>query len=114
MTNLIQINKIKMVVTFAVAENVTMEEAKLFIAEYNAKMKTINAAEYTLEVDCTSMKVLDQNMAGNLTDVMKMYKETGFMKVIFKINTSPVLKMQLARVARNAGLSEKASIVEVA
>ena len=114
MTNLIQINKIKKVVAFSVAEKVTMEEAKLFISEYNAKMKTINAAEYTLEVDCTSMNVLDQNMAANLTDVMKMYKETGFIKVIFKINTSPILKMQLARVARNAGLSEKASIVEVA
>lgn len=114
MTNLIQINNLNKVVTFAVAEKITMEEAKLFVSEYKVKMKTINAAEYTLEADCTSMRVLDQDNAANLTDVMKMYKETGFKKIILKISNNNILKMQLSRVARNAGLSDIATIVEVA
>lgn len=52
-------------------------------------------------------------MAEELTGVMGLYKSTGFNKVIFQIKDSSVLKMQLSRIARTAGLTN-ATVVDLA
>ncbi|ASV68686.1 hypothetical protein MKX67_17400 [Cytobacillus sp. FSL W7-1323] len=107
----IHVNEASKIVNMSVAGQMTMEDAKLFVEEYVAKIGPINGPDYDLFVDCTEMKLLSQELSDNLTEVMKMYKETGFKKVIYTIKENVVLKMQLARVARNAGLLQ-ASVEE--
>lgn len=107
----IHVNEASKIVNMSVAGQMTMEDAKHFVEEYVAKIGPINGPDYDLFVDCTEMKLLSQELSDNLTEVMKMYKETGFKKVIYTIKENVVLKMQLARVARNAGLLQ-ASVEE--
>jgi len=45
-------------------------------------------------------------MVPELESCYRLYKESGFQRVIFEIKKSPVLKMQLSRLARNTGLTD--------
>jgi len=90
-----------------------MEEAQLFAAEYKNKMDTISPNEYTLEADCTSMKVLTPDLAASLEEVMKMYRATGFKKITVQINPNSTLKLQLSRLSRKADIADIVSIVEL-
>ncbi|HWJ77368.1 MAG TPA: hypothetical protein VNR61_04715 [Niallia sp.] len=109
----IQVNMSTKTVNISVAGKMTLEDAKLFVSEYNRKMSQINGADYVLEVDCKEMQVLTPEMTEDLTGVMKMYKSTGFKEVIFQIKSNTILKMQLSRIVRNAALSQ-GTVVEVA
>lgn len=109
----ILINTVKKTVNISVKGRMTMEDSQLFITEYNTKMNSIKASEYTLEVDCIDMPVVTPEMAEELTGVMGLYKTTGFGKVVFQIKSNTVLKMQLSRLARNAGLSN-ATVADLA
>lgn len=102
----IQVNSVKKVVNMTVAGRMTMSDAELFIKEYQVKIGPLNGPDFELEVDATDMQVLTPEMTENLTEVMKMYKKTGFKKVTVIITQTPVLKMQLSRIARNAGLTQ--------
>lgn len=107
----IQVNTIKKVVNINVEGRMTEEDSKIFVSEYNSKMRTINPADYTLEVDCSEMQILPQDMVEDLTNVMKLYKSSGFNKIIYKIKSSTTMKMQLTRIARNAGLTNYSIVV---
>lgn len=87
-------------------------DALNFINDYNAHTGTINPAEYIIDLDCTELNVTGQDVIPMLEQCYKMYKESGFSNVIFKIKSNPILKMQLGRVARSTGLKEY-EIVEV-
>ncbi|SES17860.1 hypothetical protein SAMN04487944_1226 [Gracilibacillus ureilyticus] len=104
----------KKVVNMAVAGKMTMEDAELFVKEYNAKIGPINGEEFELMVDCTEMKVLTPEMGANLEEVMKMYKNTGFKKITYMIKENNILKMQLTRISRNAGLQAISEVTEAA
>jgi hypothetical protein len=75
-----------------------------FMESYNKQVSTINAKDYSIELDCTKLNVSSQDVLPMLEQCFLLYKETGFNKVIFKISKNPVLKMQLSRVGRNSGL----------
>lgn len=98
----------------SVAGQMTMEDAEVFIKEYNAKIKPLNGADYDLYVDCTDMKLLNQDMSKDLTEVMKMYKETGFKTITFTIKQNVTLKMQLSRIAKSAGIMDRVKVVDEA
>lgn len=108
----IEVNTIRKVVNVCVEGRMTLEDSKLFVSEYNTKMNTINTSEYTLEVDCVNMPVVTPEMAEELTGVMGLYNSTGFNKVIFQVKSNNILKMQLSRLARKAGLTN-ASVVDI-
>ncbi len=101
----IQVNSAEKMVSMKVTGSMTMEDAELFIQEYKAKVEPIGGQQYDLIVDCTEMNLLTQDMSDNLTGVMEMYKATGFNKITYNIKENTVLKMQLNRIARNAGLT---------
>ncbi|MEK4130214.1 hypothetical protein NYE67_11060 [Solibacillus sp. FSL W8-0474] len=101
----IQVNTGKKVVNISVNGKMTMEDANAFVADYNAKMKAITPSTFDLEVDCTQMQLLNPDMTANLTEVMKMYKTTGFKQVKFTVDNNITLKMQLNRLANSAGLT---------
>lgn len=109
----VQVNAVKKVVDISVTGKMTMEDSAAFVAEYNSKTSVIKAAEFELNVDCTDMQVLTADMYEDLTAVMKLYKSTGFKQVKFQIKSNQILKMQLSRIARNAGLTQS-SVVDVA
>lgn len=91
----------------------TNEDVINFVNDYQAKVNSINAKDFTLEVDCTTMDILTKDMVPSLENSFKMYNESGFNKVVFSIVKNPVLKMQLGRIAKNAGLTNS-EVVEVA
>ena len=86
-------------------EKVTVEEAERFAAEFQRTAASVDAASFELHVDCTSMKVVNPTLGEKLTGAMQMYRQAGFKKVVFLIQNDPVLKMQLSRIARTAGLT---------
>lgn len=109
----ILVNKATKVVNMTVAGQMTMEDAKLFVGEYKTKIGPLNGSEFDLVVDCTEMKVLTPELSEDLTGVMKMYKDTGFKTVTYNIKGNAILKMQLTRICRNAGLTQ-GKVAEVA
>lgn len=108
----IVVNSARKLVNMSVAGKMTMEDANLFLQDYKTKIDPIAGQQYDLVVDCTDMAVLTQDMVDNLTGVMKMYKETGFNQITYQIKENVVLKMQLNRIAKNAGLTNS-QVVEV-
>jgi hypothetical protein len=89
------------------------EDVQNFVNDYQTTVNSIIATEYTLEVDCTNMDLLSQEMVPALENSFKMYHESGFKKVNFNIKNIVVLKMQLNRIARDSGLTN-AEVVVVA
>ncbi|AGK55327.1 hypothetical protein [Bacillus sp. 1NLA3E] len=87
-------------------------DAVSFINQYNKHTASFNPTEYIIDLDCTDLKVSDNDVLPMLEQCYKMYKESGFSKVIFKIKQNTILKMQLGRIARSTGLSNY-EIIEV-
>jgi len=83
----------------------TPQQAEQFHKDYEKQTTSVAANEYTLNVDCKTMKVIDQSMTPALTHSFELYKSTGFKKVCFLIEKKGILKMQLDRIARTAGLT---------
>lgn len=46
------------------------------------------------------MKVLQPKVVDILEEAYKLYKETAFKNVIFKVSDNPIVKMQLNRILR--------------
>ncbi|MNV61571.1 hypothetical protein D3C71_1540830 [compost metagenome] len=55
-------------------------------------------------LDCTGLNVSSPDVLPMLEQCFILYKDSGFKKVIFTIKSNPILKMQLARVARSTKL----------
>jgi hypothetical protein len=81
------------------------EDANGFVADYSSMVHEIKPAEYELHFDCSNLKVTSQDMLPMLSACMEMYKKDGFKKIVFGCGSNPTLKMQIQRVARNAGLA---------
>lgn len=101
----INVNTIAKTVSIAVGELSSQEAAKQFMTEYNKKISRLPAAFYTLDIDCTDMKVVTPALAGSLEAAFSLYAKSGFKKTIFHTQKSPVLKMQFDRIAKKAGLT---------
>lgn len=89
----------------SVGDKMTVAEAERFANEFQRTVAGIDASSFELHVDCTSMKVLTPELSEKLTGAMQLYRQAGFKKVIFLTQNDPILKMQLSRVARTAGLT---------
>lgn len=83
----------------------SQEDALAFINDYNKETSAIAAADYSIELDCTELNVSSPDVLPMLEQCYRMYQQTGFKHVVFKIARNPVLRMQLGRVARNTGLT---------
>lgn len=101
----IKVNSSKKTVAMRVSGSLTPEDAENFVRDYHKSMNTIDPTTYNLEFDCTTMKVVSREMVPMLEDCYKLYKESGFNKVIFQIKENAMLSMQLKRLARNTGLT---------
>lgn len=97
----------------AVSGTFSEQDAVAFITQYNKETSAFAPKEYDIELDCTELNVSSQDVLPMLEQCYKLYIESGFKKVIFKIAKNVVLKMQLGRVARTTGLKNY-EIIEVA
>lgn len=104
-TYLITKNLVGKKVGITVGDQMTPAEAMKFEQEFKALLNSINASEFELEINGTNMNVLTPDMASRLQGVMGIYQQAGFKKVLIKTQNNPVLKMQINRVARQAGLT---------
>ncbi|WP_151737385.1 hypothetical protein [Paenibacillus tengchongensis] len=80
------------------------EDAIRFITEYNETVSKFQPTEYEIDLDCTQLNVSSPDVLPMLEQCYLLYQQSGFKKVIFTIEKSPVLKMQLSRVARTTKL----------
>ncbi|MEK4060861.1 MULTISPECIES: hypothetical protein [Paenibacillus] len=88
------------------------EDAGRFIQEYNQTVSKFDPAEYEIVLDCTALNVSSPDVLPMLEQCYILYQQSGFKKVVFTIAKSPVLKMQLSRVARSTKLANY-EIIEV-
>lgn len=109
---IININQAQKTIDMSVKGSFTPQQAQDFHRDYQSKVGSVNASSYTLKVDCKDMNVITQEVLPALEVSFKMYKDSQFDKVQFIIAKSPVIKMQLNRIARTAGLTN-AEVVEV-
>jgi hypothetical protein len=109
----VTVNRIKKTIEVVVKGKMTPEKHQEFVADYQKKVASVTAKEFTLKVDCTDMQLVHKEMVPALESVYGMYKESGFNKVVFEIKENTILKMQLGRLARGTGLTN-AEVVEVA
>lgn len=87
------------------------EDAGRFIQEYNQIISAFDPAQYEIILDCKTLNVSSPETLPMLEQCYILYKQSGFKKVTFIIVKSPVLKMQLSRVARATKL-ENYEIIE--
>ncbi|MBW9153065.1 hypothetical protein [Clostridium estertheticum] len=86
-------------------------DADDFVRDYTIILKPINAKEYELQFDCKELKVSGKDtksgvdMTNMLRGCLEMYKKEGFKNIIFDCTKNIVLKMQLQRLCKEAGLS---------
>lgn len=80
------------------------DDAGRFINEYNSTIATFDPKQYEIVLDCTGLNVSSPDVLPMLEQCFILYKDSGFKKVIFTIKSNPILKMQLARVARSTKL----------
>lgn len=108
----IKVDKANKFIDMAVRGSFTPQQAQDFHKEYQSKVGSIDAKNFTLIVDCLDMKIITQDMIEKLQFSFEMYRDSGFKEVQFVIKKNITMKMQLNRVARNAKLAN-AAVVEV-
>lgn len=99
------INPAKKEMNITIIGNFSNEQALQFISDYNSKVKSINAADYTLCLDCTDLNVVTPDLVDSLEACYALYKSSNFKHVVFEISKTAILKMQLSRIARKVGLN---------
>ena len=106
------INSAKKEMNIKIVGNFTREQALQYIEDHNSKVSSINKTDYILRLDCKNLNVVTPDLVESLETCYALYKSSNFNKVLFEIKKTPILKMQLSRIARKIGLS--AEIIEVA
>lgn len=106
------VNKINKVVILTFSRILAITDVNRCINEYKMKVEPICKPEFVLIVNFTEMKVLTLELCENLNTILKVFKETGFKKIIFEIRNDKILKAQLTRAVQHAGLIQ-AEIVEL-
>lgn len=91
------------------------EDGLRSIQAYQQTINPINPADYKLIIDCIKLNVTAPDVVPLLESCFVMFKSDGFEKVKLTLENNPILKMQLARLGRKAGLEnlEIISAVEV-
>lgn len=102
----IKLTKAMKKVDMVVGGTFTPEQAIAFVEDYQSKLAGITANEFDLHFDCRGLDIITPEMTPSVVSCLDLYKATGFKKVIIGIKQgSPILKMQLNRLGRTAGLT---------
>jgi hypothetical protein len=84
----------------------TMEDASGYVEEFKKAAAQVNPATSHLVLDGSGLRVSSQEMVGMLTNIIAMYKDMGFQDITMDLGKSAVVKMQIRRLAKEAGLNQ--------
>ena len=107
----INVNPEQKVIDISVVGSFTPEQAVAFQKDYQAKIGSISAKDFTLRIDCKHMHVITQEMIPKLEISLNLYKQSGFKEIQVLTMQSAIIKMQVNRMIRNTGLTN-AVIIE--
>ncbi len=80
------------------------EEGLLSMQSYQQVINPLDPAEYELQIDCTKLNVTAPDVVHLLESCFLMFKNDGFTRIVLTLEHNPILKMQLSRLGRKAGL----------
>ncbi len=107
----ININPAQKIIDISVKGSFTPEQAAAFQKDYQAKVGSISAKDFTLKIDCKHMNIITQDMLPKLEVSLNLYKQSGFKEIQILSMKSAIIKMQITRVIGNVGLTN-AVIIE--
>ncbi|ASA22953.1 hypothetical protein [Paenibacillus donghaensis] len=82
----------------------SQEDGLNSILAYQQRVNPINSEDYRLEIDCRQLHVTAPETVPLLETCFVMFKRDKFSNVNLILENNPILKMQLARLGRKAGL----------
>ncbi|AIQ48209.1 hypothetical protein R70723_21560 [Paenibacillus sp. FSL R7-0273] len=80
------------------------EDGLKSIQAYQQIVNPITSSEYSLQIDCRKLNVTAPDVVPLLESCFHMFKSDGFQQVSLALENNPLLKMQLSRLGRKAGL----------
>ncbi|WP_223068961.1 hypothetical protein [Paenibacillus caui] len=97
----LSINQAAKILNAEVEGTFTPEDGKASIQAYQKTISGLSVPDYEIDIDCTKLNVSAPESLPLLEGCFELYKKDGFKKVTMRIAKNPILKMQLARVARS-------------
>lgn len=99
-----KLNKDEKILDSVVSGTFTDEMVEVFLDNYTKLVSSIDPKEYLLRIDCNNLDVLTQEAVPNMDNCARLYIQTGFERITVLVKDNSVLKMQLNRIFKNAGL----------
>ncbi|HEX3043247.1 MAG TPA: hypothetical protein VHY08_00720, partial [Bacillota bacterium] len=81
------------------------EDAKEFVKDYLADIKSFNPKEYSLIIDSSKMSIIKADLISGLEQCFKLYMSTGFKKIIIITPEDVIEKMQFERLSKDVNLN---------
>lgn len=84
----------------------TPEDAQNFVNDFKNQVVKVNPATCYLNLDGTKLAISPAQMVDMLRSCFAMYKAAGFNHVTMNPGSNVVLRMQVSRLAKEAGLTD--------
>ncbi|WP_019909928.1 hypothetical protein [Paenibacillus sp. HW567] len=97
-------DSVKKVIKIELEGTFSNDDGLKSIQAYQQTINPITPADYALDIDCRKLNVTAPDVVPLLESCFVMFKADGFDKVSLTLENNPILKMQLARLGRKAGL----------
>ncbi|OBZ18813.1 hypothetical protein A8L34_04450 [Bacillus sp. FJAT-27264] len=97
-------DSVKKIINVELDGTFSEEDGIKSIQAYQQTINPITPADYELHFDCRKLNVTAPNVVPLLEGCFVMIHKDGFVKVKLTLENNPILKMQLARLGRKAGL----------
>lgn len=81
------------------------DSAERFFIELNKKLSNINPSEYLLKLEASEFETVTQETFPLLVNVIQLYESFKFKKIYFNLNINEIVKMQVNRAIKIAGLT---------
>lgn len=83
----------------------TPENAQNFVKDFKTEVTKVNPATCHLVLDGTRLAISPAQMVDLLRNCFAMYKGMGFKRITMNPGSNVVLRMQVSRLAKEAGLT---------
>lgn len=100
----VEVNQSKKILFITVGGFFKEDEGMAFLDEYNKAVKSITPSTYTLALEGESLSTSKTDMLPVLENCMKMYKHTGFKRIVSTQPSSASAFMQLKRLLSEINL----------
>lgn len=81
------------------------EDAKAFAIDYEKIVSKITPSDFELVIECGDMETSEPSMLEALSNVFKMYEQTGFHTIKVVESSSKVATMQLKSAVKKSGVA---------